>query len=117
MGAELRKGMNKLSGPNRAQLDLISLALHGNKIGFGKVITMIDEMVAHLKQEQVDDDNKRTYCAAQLDSSDDKKKGLERQLSDLNSAIAIAQENIATLTEDIAALTSGIHELDASVAE
>merc|ERR1712066_485319 len=79
--------------------------------------SMIDEMVANLKKEQVDDDNKKTYCAQQFDSSDDQKKALERKIGDLNSASALAQENIATLTEEIAALGAGIAELDRSVAE
>merc|ERR1712228_356660 len=113
----IRKGMRKDSGPNRAGLDLISLALHGQKIGFAKVISMIDDMVANLKKEQVDDDNKKTYCAQQFDSSDDQKKALERKIGDLNSASALAQENMGTLTEEIAALGAGIAELDRSVAE
>ena len=37
---------------------------------------MIDEMVANLKTEQADDDNKKDYCGKQLDSADDKKKEL-----------------------------------------
>jgi len=115
--AAIRKGMRKVSGPNRAGLDFISLALHGEKIGFEKVIGMIDEMVANLKKEQVDDDNKKAYCAQQFDSSDDQKKALERKIADLETASALAKENIATLTEEIAALTSGIAELDKSVAE
>merc|ERR1719410_2928231 len=78
---------------------------------------MIDEMVATLKKEQVDDDNKKTYCAEQLDTSDDKKKSLERKASDLESAIALSQQNIETLTEEMAALTAGIQALDKSVAE
>jgi len=115
--AAIRKGMQKLSAPDRAGLDLISLALHGKKVGFSKVITMIEDMVAHLKKEQVDDDNKKAYCTQQLDQSDDQKKALERKLSDLNSASAVAEENIATLTEEIASLSAGIQELDKSVAE
>merc|ERR1719375_3106074 len=44
------------------QLDFIALAIQGKKIGFGKVIGMIDEMVKTLKTEQNDDD-KKEYCA------------------------------------------------------
>merc|ERR1719188_2004637 len=40
------------------QLDFIALAIRGKKIGFGKVIKLIDDMVATLKQEQLDDDHK-----------------------------------------------------------
>merc|ERR1740120_277707 len=78
---------------------------------------MIDEMVANLKKEQVDDDNKKAYCAEQFDSSDDQKKSLEREIGQLESSIATGNEAIATLTEEIAALIAGITALDKSVAE
>jgi len=115
--AAIRKGMQRAAAPSHVGLDLIALALHGKKPGFEKVIAMIDEMVATLKKEQVDDDNKKTYCAEQLDTSDDKKKSLERKASDLESAIALSQQNIETLTEEMAALTAGIQALDKSVAD
>merc|ERR1719422_3068226 len=43
--AMIRQGIQKVRSPNRVGLDLISLALHGKKIGFKKVIAMIDEML------------------------------------------------------------------------
>jgi len=113
----IQKGMRNVAQKDRSGLDLISLALHGKKVGFEKVITMIDDMLANLKKEQVDDDNKKTYCAAQLDESDDQKKSLEREIGQLESAIASGNEAIATLTEEIAALSAGIQALDKSVAE
>merc|ERR1712217_464064 len=78
---------------------------------------MIDEMVDVLEKEQQADDNKKEYCAVQLDSSDDKKKSLERKVSDEESAISAAKEGIATLTDEIAALEAAIKDLDKSVAE
>ncbi len=39
---------------------------------------MIGEMVAVLKAEQQDDDDKKEYCAKQFDLADDKQKALER---------------------------------------
>merc|ERR1719264_605000 len=84
------QAVRRVSRADRPQLDLITLALRGKKIGFEKVIKMIDEMVATLKKEQVDDDNKKEYCGTQMDSSDDKKKALVRSVSDLESAIATA---------------------------
>jgi uncharacterized coiled-coil protein SlyX len=102
---------------DKVQLDLIGLALHGKKIGFEKVIGMIDHMVASLKQEQLDDDSKKEYCDTQFDVSDDTKKALERKVSDLNTAIASTEEAIATTTEEIKALTAAIKALDNSVAE
>jgi len=101
-------------------LDFLVLALSGkaaNKGTFDKVIKMIDAMVATLKKEQQSDDEKKEYCATQLDQADDKKKSLELTLSDEESAIAAAEEGIATLTEEIKALEDGIKALDKSVTE
>merc|ERR1719498_2103296 len=63
---------------HRPQFDFITMAIQGKKIGFEKVIKMIDDMVVTLKKEQLDDDHKKEYCAKQFDMADDKKKGLER---------------------------------------
>merc|ERR1711957_530635 len=104
----------------RARLELIALALAGKKMaagGFEKVIKMIDDMVELLKEEQVADDDKKQYCATQFDNTDDKKKGLERKLGQVNTGIATTEDGIATLTEEIAALTADIKALDKNVAE
>merc|ERR550537_1084480 len=102
---------------SRPQLDMILLALQGKKIGFEKVIKMIDEMVETLKKEQVDDDEKKEYCATQFDTADDKKKELEKMIADLETAIAADKEGIATLTAEIEALEDSIKALDKAVAE
>merc|ERR1719293_228847 len=105
------------AGGGSSMVAFIEYALSGKKIGFEKVIAMIDEMVATLKKEQVDDDSKKEYCSTELDTSDDKKKSLEKTISDTEASIAAAKEGIATLTEEIAALMAGIAALDKSVAE
>merc|ERR550532_2011830 len=53
---------------------------------------MIDEMVALLGKEQTEDDDKKAYCALQFDTSDDKKKALERSIAGEDSSIASAKE-------------------------
>jgi len=108
--AEIRKA-------HSPKLDFIALAIQGKKIGFDKVIKMIDEMTATLKQEQLDDDHKKEYCAKQFDVADDKKKGLERSVADLETAIADMKDGIANSKSDIQALESGLKALDQSVAE
>merc|ERR1719336_705435 len=112
----------KVAGSNsKTHLDLLLLALNGRGASargtFDKVIAMIDEMVAVLKKEQETDDSKKTYCTEQFDTADDKKKALERKVSDEESAIAAAKDGIATLTEEMDALVAGIKALDKSVAE
>merc|ERR1719298_258754 len=90
------------SVPRSANLDFIALAIQGKKIGFEKVIKMIDEMAATLKTEQADDDAKKEYCAKEFDLADDKKKELERSISDLEKAIEDGKEGIATVKDEIA---------------
>jgi len=99
------------------RLDFIALAIQGKKIGFEKVIKMIDEMSATLKTEQLDDDHKKEYCAKQFDMADDKKKGLERGVADLETAIEDQKDGIAAAKADIEALEAGIKALDKSVSE
>jgi chromosome segregation ATPase len=102
---------------HRPELDFIALSLRGKKIGFEKVLKMIDDMVAQLKTEQKDDDEKKEYCADEFDKADDKKKVLEKGVEDLNTAIEDSKEGIQTTTADIAALKKGIKSLDKAVAE
>jgi len=101
----------------RPELDFISLALRGKKIGFEKVIGMVDDLVKELKKEQQDDNNKKEYCDVQFDLADDKKKGLEKTIADLETSITEAKENIQTTKEEIDALEDGIRALDKAVAE
>jgi len=103
-------------GVHRPRLDFITLAIQGKKTGFAKVIKMIDGMVATLKQEQLDDDHKKEYCAKQFDMAGDKKKGLTKTVSDLGISIEDATEGVATLASEIEALEDGIKALDKSVA-
>merc|ERR1712129_526687 len=69
--------------PGHDHIGFIALALEGKKIGFDKIIKMIDDVIASLKIEQADDDAKKEYCAKEFDAADDKKKGLERAHADL----------------------------------
>jgi chromosome segregation ATPase len=104
------------SGPRRS-LDLVELALRGKKVGFDKVLGMIDALVDELKKEQVDDDEKKEYCAQEFDKSDDKKKATEREISDTKKSIAKSNEDIASLTDEMKELEAGIKSLDADVTD
>jgi chromosome segregation ATPase len=103
--------------PGLYQVDFIAMALHGKKMGFDKVIKMIENLVATLKTEQLDDNNKKEYCEGQFDETDDKKKSLERSIADVKTVIAETKDRIQTLTEEISALQDSIAALDKSVAE
>merc|ERR1719247_3204116 len=114
-----QRALHALKSGNKRdpRLDLIELAMHGNKLGFGKIITMIDNLVVTLKAEQATDSDKKNYCVAEFDKAEDKKKELDLDISDLQKAIEDQKESIATLKSEIAALQDGIKALDKSVAE
>merc|ERR1719262_1717462 len=78
---------------------------------------MIDAMVVLLGKEQTSDDDKKAYCLASLDKTEDEKKALEQTVADLEKALEEAKEMIATLEDEIAALEAGIKQLDKDVAE
>merc|ERR1719220_2258050 len=119
--ATLRSAQRAASSQAKPAIDMLLLALTGKQafssVGFGKVISMIDDMVKLLGQEQTDDDDKKALCAQQLDQTDDQKKALENEIADGDSAIAAAKEAIATLAKEMAALEAGIAALDKAVAE
>jgi len=110
----VRAAAQRVKGP---ALDLIALALSGKKVGFDKIVKMIDEMVVNLKKEQEGDDSKKEYCNAHIDESEDKKKALEHSISDSEAAISEMEGSIAKLEEELEALDAGIRALDKSVAE
>merc|ERR1719253_48078 len=118
-----QQALNALHSIRRAghkadpRLDLIELAMHGGKMGFEKIIKMVDNLVRDLKAEQSVDDDKKKYCLAEFDKAEDTKKELELDISDLDKAIEDAKETISTLKSEIEALQDGIKKLDKSVAE
>jgi chromosome segregation ATPase len=102
---------------SNVQVHLILSALTGKKVGFEKVITMIDDMVALLKKEQEDDEQKKGYCAATFDSLDDKRKALDQTHSDLETRIAEANDRLEFVASEIKGLESQITALDKEVAD
>merc|ERR1719253_1578079 len=98
-------------------LDFVALALHGKKGGFDNVIALIDRMAGQLKVEQKMDDDKKLYCNAEFDTSDDQKKALERKVADATTAIMDSKEKLATLVDEIKALQAAVKELDSNVAD
>merc|ERR550514_366761 len=104
------------SGGNDYRLKLIQTALTG-KGTFDKVLKMIDDMVALLGGEQVDDESKKEYCGSLIDKTEDEMKELDHAIAGLDMSIQEKKGQVATLADDIAALVEGIEDLDKAVAE
>jgi len=99
------------------RLDFLEIALHGGQMGFDKILKMVDDLMAVLKREQVNDDEKKGYCTAEFDKYEDMAKGLDLDVSDLGKAIGDGAETVKTVTKELGDLTQGIKDLDGSVAE
>jgi len=116
----MRKALQTLKDNRRGsdpRVDLIEVALRGGKPGFEKIIKLIDELTAKLKEEQAEDDEKKEWCEAEIDKTEDTKKMLSNDISDLETAIDDAEESITNLKAEIEALDDGIKALDKEVAE
>jgi len=116
----LRKALQTLKDNRRGndpRVDLIEVALRGGKPGFEKIIKLIDELTAKLKEEQAEDDEKKEWCEAEMDKTEDTKKVLQNDISDLETSISDAEESITNLKAEIEALDDGIRALDKEVAE
>jgi len=98
------------------RINFLALALQGKKVGFEKVLGMIDGMVELLGKEQVDDDKKKAYCQKEFDEADDEIKALGNTIADLGSAIDELKESMGTTEEELKVMKDGIVELDRNVA-
>merc|ERR1719218_384797 len=99
--------MTALSNNRRGadpRVDLIEVALRGGKPGFEKIIKLIDDLTAKLKEEQAEDDKKKEWCEAEFDKTEDTKKVLLQDKSDLETSISDAEESITNLKAEIEAL-------------
>eukprot|EP00929_Paragymnodinium_shiwhaense_P000200 TRINITY_DN100446_c0_g1_i1.p1 TRINITY_DN100446_c0_g1~~TRINITY_DN100446_c0_g1_i1.p1 ORF type:complete len:719 (-),score=289.05 TRINITY_DN100446_c0_g1_i1:98-2254(-) len=108
---------SKPAASDRPELRFLALALQGKKVDFSKVVKMIEDMIALLKQEQVDDDAKKEYCRTQLGATADQGKELQQKVDDLETSIEDKTENIAQLQDEIKTLNAEITELDKLVQE
>merc|ERR1719210_407820 len=77
-------------------LDFIVLSLSSKSGGhFDKIVTMIDEMVALLTREQMEDKVKKEWCEKTIDKVEDEQKALERKVADLVTAQDDGKDAIA----------------------
>jgi hypothetical protein len=112
----LRKNLNP-TNKVRPEIRFLEMALMGKKVDFSKVIKMIDDMVALLKQEQYDDDNKQEYCRLQIDNVEDKGKDLAKSVNTLEVSIEDRTEAITQFADELKTLQAEITELDKLVLE
>jgi hypothetical protein len=100
-----------------ARLSLLAYMLRVGKVDFSKVIKMIDEMVAHLGQEQKDDDDHLNMCNTEFDAAADAKRSQTRDIKDQTAAIDEAKARMAQLEEEVATIKSDMDATSKAAAE
>jgi len=115
--AQRQAAIEALRGSSDPRVDFLTIALRGGKADFSKILKLIDELVATLKAEMTADAEKKDWCNAEIDKTEDNKKILENKVSDTETAIDDAKESISTLGSEIEALDDGIKALDKTVAD
>jgi len=83
----------------------------------GKVVEMIDGMIANHGKDQAADDSKKDFCVSEIDATEDAEKVLKGAVADSQADIAEREDSIATLASEIEALEEGLAALDKSVAQ
>jgi len=114
--AQLLRNMLARNSSHTANLKMILLMLNSHMHGgFGKVVKMIDDMIATHGRDQVADDEKKDFCIAELHKTENEETALKGDISDLDADIAEREDAIATLKSEISALQAGLEALDKSV--
>merc|ERR1719355_79597 len=96
---------------------LISLAYRAASDPFGKVRSMIEDMIAKLLQEAAEEATQKAFCDKEIGESKASKDEKQGKLDKTNSRLEKAESTIATLTEQVTTLSAEIAESDKALAD
>jgi len=108
--------------PDQPALQLLakrvaSVAKHGSKKGFEKIMDLIDRMIVLLGKEGNDDKIKKEMCDVGLAKNTDKKAVLENGIKSKTAEVANLKDNLAIVNKDMLKLNTDMIELDKTVKE
>merc|ERR1719355_263984 len=96
---------------------LVSLAYRAASDPFGKVRSMIEDMIAKLLQEAAEEATQKAFCDKEIGESKASKDEKQGKLDKVNSRLEKAESTIASLTDQITTLSKEVAESDAAMAE
>jgi chromosome segregation ATPase len=96
---------------------LVSLAYRAASDPFGKVRSMIEDMIAKLLQEAAEEATQKAFCDKEIGESTASKDEKQGKLDKVNSRLEKAESTIATLTEQVTVLSKEVADTDAALAE
>merc|ERR1719355_79462 len=96
---------------------LVSLAYRAASDPFGKVRSMIEEMIAKLLQEAAEEATQKAFCDKEIGESKASKEDKEGKLGKVNARLATAESSTATLSEEVTRLSKEVAESDKALAD
>merc|ERR1719375_347113 len=96
---------------------LVSLAYRGAADPFGKIRSMIEDMIAKLLQEAAEEATQKAFCDKEIGESTASKAEKEGRLGKINARLETAESTTAQLMEDVSKLSKEIAESDAGLAK
>merc|ERR1719243_111514 len=85
---------------------LISLAYRAASDPFGKVRSMIEDMIAKLLQEAAEEATQKAFCDKEIGESKASKDEKQGKLDKTNSRLEKAESTIASLTDQVTTLST-----------
>merc|ERR1719486_1154905 len=99
------------------QVQFLENSLKSKNVDFSKVIKMVVDMEAILKEEQASDDAQKGFCDKDIAKSEREQKDTEEEIASSAALIEECKEASAATADEIAVLQKEIKELDLAVAE
>jgi len=96
---------------------LVSLAYRAASDPFGKVRSMIEDMIAKLLQEAAEEATQKAFCDKEIGESKASKDEKQGKLDKTNSRLEKAESTIASLTDQVTTLSTEIAESDKALAD
>merc|ERR1719201_1518195 len=96
---------------------LAQLAARARSDPFGKIRSLVEEMIAKLTKEAAEEADQKSFCDEEMSESKAKQSDLSGKLDKTTSRIAKAEADKAKLQEEIKLLENELAEMDAGQAE
>jgi len=94
---------------------LVALAYSAASDPFGKVRSMIEDMIGKLQKEAAEEASQKAFCDEELGKSQKSKEDKEQKLEKTNARIEKASAGTAKLSEQVAVLSREVAEIDSAV--
>lgn len=113
----LRAAKAEQKEQSNLQVNLLLLALKGKKANFGRILKMVDDMLATLKSEDAADVKKKRSCMKENEETSDSLVDIKEEIKSKSKVITDREETLKTLKVEIGHLADKIKQIDKAMAQ